>query len=202
MGPRQNLIGRKFGKLTVIGLSDRTPAGRQKWICECECGGKRSTTGGNLKRGMNISCGCVKPGPSSHGHCVGGETPTYRVWNHMRSRCQNTKSQFYRHYGGRGISVCERWQRFENFLQDMGPRPDGLSLDRIDNNGNYEPENCRWATNAHQQLNKRTSRLLTAHGKTQNLSLWADEYGIRRPTLAARLGRGIPLEIALKTVRR
>lgn len=108
----------------------------------------------------------------------------------MKSRCLNKNKKSYSDYGGRGIKVCDRWMKFENFLEDMGERPAGMSLDRIDNNGNYCKENCRWATNHQQANNKRSNRLVTFHGVTKSASEWADDLGINRATLYDRLYRG------------
>lgn len=127
-----------------------------------------------------------------HGNCVGGKnTPTYHVWQDMLKRCSNPNAQGYERWGGRGIKVCERWRKFENFLADMGQRPNAeLSLDRIDNNGNYEPGNCRWATWEEQCSNRRDNRLLTVNGVTQTLTRWATQIGINPITLRTRIRRG------------
>ncbi len=134
-----------------------------------------------------------------HGACLGGhQTREYTSWAHMRTRCNNPEHVDFADYGGRGIRVCDRWKSFENFLADMGPRPPGTSIDRIDNNGSYEPGNCRWATQTEQRLNARNCRMLSFNGKTQTLTAWAREAGIPRTTLRKRLNRGVPLEQALR----
>lgn len=119
------------------------------------------------------------------------KSPEYYAWRNMRYRCQNPTHHEYHNYGARGIKVCERWQDFGNFYADMGPRPDGRSLDRIDNDGNYEPRNCRWATPMEQKLNRRTTVLLTIDGETRHLCEWARRYGIDARTVGSRLKRGI-----------
>jgi len=112
---------------------------------------------------------------------------TYQCWADMRCRCNNKKHKRYASYGGRGIKVCERWGSYEAFLEDMGLRPDGLSIDRIDNDGDYSPDNCRWATVSQQNKNTRYTRLFSFHGRSQTLDDWAKEYGIPRTTLATRV---------------
>jgi hypothetical protein len=128
---------------------------------------------------------------------------TYQAWNSMRHRCNNQGNPFYQRYGGRGIKVCEEWNSFENFLADMGEKPVGLSLDRIDNDGDYCKENCRWATPKEQARNRSTAVQVTYAGKTQCISAWAEELGMSFSVLSKRLRRNIPVDIALRTsVRR
>lgn len=118
------------------------------------------------------------------------DVPEYGVWAGMRNRCLNPKVRCYPRYGGRGIKVCERWAKFENFYLDMGPRPLGTSLDRIDVDGDYSPQNCKWATQKEQQNNKRNNRLLTLNGKTQNSTQWAHEVGLPRHVIKQRIKLG------------
>jgi hypothetical protein len=118
------------------------------------------------------------------------KTAIYRLWSMMLDRCRNPKNREFARYGGRGIKVCTRWHQFENFYADMGDRPDDKSLNRIDNDGPYDPSNCEWASRRVQARNKTTNRLLTHEGKTQPLAAWAEELGINRNTLNTRLRRG------------
>ena len=179
MGARLQLIGRRFGLLTVV-TSVYTTTGAPAWECKCDCGGVSVVTSGRLTSGNTKSCGCRKravlgESTTKHGHSrKAGLTRTYRIWRGMKTRCENTKSAVYARYGGRGITVCERWQRYENFVADMGECPDGLTLDRIDNNGGYEPGNCRWASYKDQSRNQRTNRNITWKGRTMCLSAWAE----------------------------
>ena len=140
-------------------------------------------------------------GNTRHGHAIRGKhSSTHQSWLDMTYRCTNPRSRNWNYYGGRGIVVCDRWRQFENFLADMGENPKGLQLDRIDNNGNYEPGNCRWATRSEQHRNKRNNRLLTLGVRTQCRQAWADELGISIEALWRRLSRrGWSIEKALTT---
>jgi len=137
----------------------------------------------------------IKP---RHGHS-GRRTKTYAVWISMRQRCYKKSNTSYKWYGARGIKVCERWKRFENFLQDMGECPAGRQIDRIDSNGNYEPSNCRWATPSENTLNRRNTRWITFEGRMQSLTQWAKEKGIAMRTLKARIDYlGYDLKTAMR----
>ena len=124
-------------------------------------------------------------------------TPIYRVWRAMRNRCARVKNKDYADYGGRGITVCERWNSFESFLSDMGPRSEGMTIERHNANGNYEPSNCRWATRLEQAHNKRNNVHLTANGKTQTMSEWARELGVNHTAIVYRLKAGWSVERAV-----
>lgn len=115
--------------------------------------------------------------------------PIYGSWHHMMRRCTNPKEPYFQNYGGRGIKVCERWHSFDNFVADMGPRPAGMSLDRVNNDGDYTPENCRWADQIQQHNNKSSNVLITHDGRTQTMASWARELGVRRGLLHSRLKR-------------
>lgn len=157
-----SLAGQRFGRLVAIERGPNTPAGKGQWWCQCDCGGPRTlVVASGLKGGGVTSCRCSwlsGDKQSTHGHTRGRRfPPTYRSWTKMRSRCLSPRDKDYHHYGGRGITICEPWSSFETFLADMGEKPAGLTLDRIDVDGNYEPTNCRWASRAVQATNLRTS---------------------------------------------
>lgn len=202
--PLTDLVGTKVGRLDVLkALRYEGKSGRLVVLCRCECGTEKEILAQSLRSGLTFSCGCLnrdrefrKAVNARRTHGMTG-TATYRVWRNMHTRCENPKVNGYEHYGERGISVCERWFKFENFLEDMGEKPDGLSIDRIDVNGNYEPGNCRWATNAQQAVNRRDNRVIEYNGISQCLSEWANMIGVKPSTLHARLKAGVPIEIAL-----
>jgi len=198
-GNIKDLKNKRFGRLTVINMIiDRVSNGSRLWLCKCDCGNKHIVSGGNLTSGSTRSCGCLakenlkKQQEKTHGMT---KTRQYRIWQGMKQRCTNIKNKDYKNYGGRGIKLLIRWQNFENFWEDMqGGYSDKLTIDRINNNGNYCKTNCRWATIKEQVNNTRTNKLITYKGKTQTQSQWSKKLGIHRCVLAHRLktGWGIP----------
>jgi len=155
-------------------------------VYKCECGNNFIYNVSHVKAGKCKGCGCVLNLTSQKTHGM-SKSPEWRSWSAMHTRCSNGNIHDYDRYGGRGIQVCSRWKDFANFYQDMGPRPDGHTLDRIDVNGDYYPENCRWATTKQQGRNKRTNILLTHNGVTKCASAWAEEVGISVITLMSRI---------------
>lgn len=186
-----------FGRLTAIRPVGRKFGGNMYWLCRCECGEEIEVRGSHLVERRVQSCGCLaRDNCAEVGRRSGGwnkthgasHTPTCRTWAGMVRRCTDQGHESYQDYGGRGIKVCDRWLQYENFVADMGERPDGMTLDRYpDMNGNYEPSNCRWATNREQQTNKRNNVLLAFEGRTQTMVEWAEEIGLSPKTLWHRL---------------
>lgn len=191
--------GKVYGKLTVLEY-----VGKEKhfsmWRCRCECGKVIVTRSNSLRTGNTKACSSAC-GRVRHGHSIRGrKSAEYRCWQAMIARCTNPRQTGYHNYGGRGIMICERWQSFENFIADMGPRPSPRhSLDRKDNNGHYEPGNCRWATKIEQDNNRRTNRLIEFGGRTLSITQWARELGVHPVTLHIRLKNGWTVEKTLTT---
>jgi hypothetical protein len=199
--------GETFDRWTVIAESGMSNNGKQKmFLCVCDCGTERRVCGISLTSKNSRSCGCLAGEMSSDRrstHRMSG-TPMYRIWVGMIKRCESETSKSYKRYGGRGIKVCERWRHnFEAFMADMGPRPSPKhSLDRFpNNNGNYEPGNCRWATQKEQQRNRNDNTLITFDGQTKCLAEWAEGLGVSTSTLLERL-RKWTIERALTFPRR
>ena len=201
-----DLTGQKIGKLTVLQRVENTKQGQTRWLCQCDCGEQTIVHGQNLRYGKTQSCGCnrrIAPviAHTTHG---GRHTRIYKKWVAIKSRCYNEKATGYKYYGGRGITMCDRWRdSFEAFYEDVSTLPhfeeEGYSLDRVNNDGNYEPNNVRWASVEEQQNNKRSNHLLTYGEQTQTIAQWAKEIGCDQRTLCNRLWRGWSVEKALFT---
>lgn len=199
---REDLSGHKFSRLHVICEAERKN-GRRQWNCICDCGNVAVVDHRALKSGSTVSCGCFRREftamkMTTHGYAGRGRTARiYKVWAGMLARCQIQSASGYENYGGRGISVCKRWNEFENFLADMGEPAIGMTIERNDNNGNYEPENCRWATRLEQGENKRNNRVIDYAGASMTVAGWSRHLGISHSTLIESLSKH-PLDIALR----
>lgn len=192
----KDLTGQVFGKWTVIGFAGLSKRKQATWLCRCECGTEAIVMGTALN--CHRSEKCLSCARRKHGM---RDSPEYHAWSAMRQRCLHSGSPQFARYGGRGITVCERWQHsFQAFYNDIGLRPSPRhSIHRIDNDGHYTPENCKWATPEEQGRARSTNRVLTFDGTTMCLAEWAEQYGLRRDTLRERLRRGWSLERALTT---
>lgn len=173
----------RLGKLTILKETKRTKSGDRQYLVRCDCGTETIMSKSNLSREVKTqkSCGCIK---RKHGLW---KTRSYETWLGMMKRCYNESARNYPRYGGRGIRVCEQWHDFERFYRDMGERPKGMSLERTDNQGDYFPENCVWATPAEQSKNRRSTIFVTYNGITQCVSDWAKQLGIPRTRVYARI---------------
>lgn len=201
----KDLTGIRFGRLIVLGLhhkkqrynKNKTKAGHQYfWLCKCDCGNETIVLGDNLKKGNTQSCGCIhKEVTTKHNLC---NTRLYSIWHKMIDRCKNSNNTYYHCYGGRGIKVCDEWKEFKNFYiwAIKNGYTDNLSIDRINNNDNYKPTNCRWADNKTQSRNRRTNKYITFNNETHCLIEWAEILNIKYKTLNNRLLRGWEIERA------
>jgi len=209
--PAKDVTGVRSGLMVAIKIVGKR-GGANLWECICDCGNTTHAIATQILRGEKTSCGCKKkhkrkPRPdvaerskmlmTTHG--MTGER-VYDTWRSMKHRCENERSKDYPRYGGRGISVCDEWSKsFESFYEYMGDRPEGTTIDRIDTNGNYEPNNVRWATNIQQGNNRRTNNYVEVNGTTKTVTEWAREYGLEPKTLAYRIRIGWDLMTALET---
>ena len=187
-----DLTGKRFGRLVARTFHDTISTGA-RWICNCDCGNTSIVTANNLRAKQTISCGCYRRETTSKRFRVHGKrwTREYNVWLCAKNRCFNPRCKTYPDYGGRGIQMCDEWKHsFNAFLEHMGKCPEGMTLDRINNDGNYEPANCRWTTVQTQNNNQRRTRMITHNGETLPMSVWAAKLGIPYQTLQTRLHKG------------
>lgn len=185
--------GSKYGYLTVLDFTGVNNHGKRIYKCRCNCGNEIIVVGSHLKSGNTKSCGCYQKQRASDSSKTHGKRqhPLYRVWSTMKQRCECPTNHKYRIYGARGITVCKEWHDFENFYfwaMQSGYK-EGLTIDRIDTNGNYEPTNCRWATAKEQANNKRNTIFIDAYGERHTISEWAEITGLSRQTIYLRIYR-------------
>jgi hypothetical protein len=195
-------IGNRYGRLTVIERVENSKCGQARFACDCDCGGSTVAEGGNLRRGVSQSCGCLSRELSAARKTTHGKTGTseYISWRSIWARCTNPKHIGFSRYGGRGLAICDKWQTFEGFYEDMGERPsDTHSLDRIDNALGYSKENCRWATSTQQIQNRSNTKWVTYNNQTKTIAEWAELAGIKYITLHNRLSMGWDVQRAITT---
>ena len=204
MGNLIDLTGKRFGKLTVIKKHNQDKWGCWNWLCKCDCGKESIVSGGHLRGMKTKSCGCSRKESKNFSHKMTG-TRIYSIWQAMKSRCYYEKSEIFKYYGGRGIKVCDEWKNsFISFYEwsmkngyDENAERGQCTIDRIDVNGNYEPNNCRWATIKQQANNTRRNHFIEYNGKTQTVSQWANELGVEPDSIFNRLQKGFTEEEAL-----
>lgn len=196
-----DMTGQIFWRLKVLEFHSNSKRGAKKWLCQCECGNTVIAERTNLVKGSQRSCGCLRA-ENNVVHNM-SKTPVYTNWSNLKARCGRPSHKDYKHYGGRGIELCDRWQKFENFLEDMGMPPSRKhSVERISNEGNYEPGNCRWATHIEQSNNKRNSLRLELDGITRTQAEWGRVTGLGWAVIQNRLTRGKSIREALTTPKR
>ena len=185
----ENLVGQVFGRWTVLRLTKDKKERRSVWLCECDCGVVRPVREKSLKHKQSRSCGCLQRDEARNAHLTHGmsKTKTHITWLQMKARCNNKSNLAYKDYGGRGITVCQSWNNFENFLNDMGQRPKGMSLERKDNEKGYSPENCIWATAKAQASNRRSNVVLDTPWGRMIAADAARKLGITPSTLCIRM---------------
>lgn len=187
----KNIIGQKFGKLTVVSFHHKDKRGQLHYLCICDCGNEHIVRKSSLLNSHIRSCGCIV---KKHGK---SDTRIFKIWSGMKSRCLNTNSEKYPIYGGRNIKICDEWlTNFNNFYNwsIVNGYADNLSIDRIDVNGNYEPSNCRWIDNKQQANNRRNNHLITFNNETHTMAEWSDITGINYDTIKYRIKCNLPLE--------
>lgn len=192
MGKLLNLTGQRFGRLVVVERSTNSKNGKARWLCKCDCGNDTVVFSTSLVRGLTHSCGCLNSEIASERFSTHrlSESRLHKTWSDMKKRCYNPNSKSFPAYGGRGIEMCEEWkddfQSFYNWAMAHG-YADDLTIDRIDVNGNYSPENCRWVDKLTQANNCRTNHYLTFNGKTQSIAAWARELGVSDSLIRQRI---------------
>ena len=198
------MIGTSFGRLTVISIAGRSSNNQLKYKCQCLCGQTTIVRKSNLTDGHTKSCGCYRRELGhiknlSHG---GVGSDAYGIWESIKKRCCNPKSKNWENYGGRGITICDRWKDdYGLFLKDMGERPfKGAQIDRIDNNKGYEPENCRWTTSKNNNRNRRNNTMIEFKGQSRCLAEWAEIMGLKQGTLLNRIRKGWAMEDAMMPI--
>ena len=201
LSPRiKDITNQRFGRLTILSFSHINEQRKAVWNCLCDCGNHCTVEGANLRKRTSKSCGCLARELSSIRNSTHGMThhPLARTYRGMIERCYNPRLEAYPHYGGRGITVCDRWlESIANFVADMGERPEGKTLDRIDLDGPYCPENCRWATSIEQMNNRTNSRFLTHDGQILTLAQWSRITGVSYGAIWRRLLAGWTIERTL-----
>lgn len=201
MAIRNDLKGKRFGHLTALYLTVDELYKKKKWLCRCDCGREIEITGSNLISGHSTQCKQCQLKTLQRGNVTHNQSHTklYNVWNGMIQRCTNTNHKSFSDYGGRGITICEEWRSFDNFQKWAWEHGygEGVEIDRIDNNGNYRPENCRWITRIKNARNKSNNKIIVYNGESKTLSEWATYFGVNYKNLSRNLNKGYTLDEAI-----
>jgi len=199
MGKPIDMTGQRYGRLSVIEMAGHNKHRQRLWRCVCDCGETTEVLGFLLRQEQTQSCGCLQREAIGNVNKKHGKSKS-QIWSIHRSmmdRCYLRTSSAFKNYGGRGIAVCKRWHDFENFYADMGDKPKGMTLERVDNDGSYTPDNVRWASYKDQANNRRCNVVLEFQGRKQTMQQWSDEMGLKIQTVWARLNRGWSVDRAL-----
>ncbi len=196
----KNELGNRHGRLVVI-ASAKSRHGKAQWLCKCDCGNVKIISGDSLRQKRSVSCGCYQQEARGLKNRTHGLTrsPTYRSWQMMKKRCSCPDDVSYKNYGARGITYTPRWEKFQNFLQDMGEKPDGTSLERLNNAKGYSKSNCKWATRTEQNRNRRLNILFMYRKQTKCLAEWCEELNLSYSRTYHRLTNGWSVEAAFET---
>lgn len=205
MAIRENLVGKCFDRLTVIELAFDESYKKKKWLCQCDCGNKVVVTGSNLKSGHSTQCKACQLSSMQKGNITHDQSHTklYYVWQGMKNRCENINHKSYADYGRRGIRVCDEWHSFDAFQQWAWSNGygEGVEIDRINNDGDYCPENCRWVGRLDNARNKSNNKVILYNGEKKTLSEWATHFGVNYKNLSRNLSKGYTLEEAVQRER-
>jgi hypothetical protein len=194
---KHDLTNQKFGRLIAMNEHGKSVSNRVTWLCQCDCGREKIVESKKLVSGHTKSCGCLNTERiTKHGM---SRTKIYNVWHDMINRTTNPLYKRWKDYGGRGITVCEQWRKFENFYADMGGIPQDMTLERINNDEGYNPNNCKWASYHEQFQNRRTTKIIEFSGEKLSLTEWAKKTGISLSTLRGRLKLGWSIESCFST---
>lgn len=196
------MVGLRFGRLVAVAEAGMGPRG-MVYTYKCDCGNTKDIFGSLVRNGKVLSCGCLRSETTAKKNTTHGmfRTPTYHTWMGMKNRCLNENQPAFKNYGERGISICEEWMEFDGFLADMGERPDGHTLERIDNSKGYSKDNCTWATCEQQSRNTRQNKFITYDGKTMCMMDWSKETGIPYATIQDRRRKGLAASQILARAR-
>ncbi len=195
----KDILGQRFGRLSVIARAESDQRGELRWLCRCDCGNEKAILSSHLRSGRIVSCRCLQAERTAernrlnakHGHASNGKpTRTYFSWACMHARCYRPDNKSFSRYGAKGIRVCKRWFSFENFLSDMGERPIGKTLDRIEGSGHYTPSNCKWSTPIEQQSHTSSNHFIKVDGISRTIAEWSRIRGFKRSRISQRISIG------------